>query len=277
MSQNPSSGASPGNGPSVDSLVKTIDQIESQLKDYQQAQKKTGRIMALGSLAILVVMVLFMVNLYDTARTKFTEDKVRAALITAAQGLEPEIKVQITEAANEIIPLYIETAKDQMSKDWPAIQTKLSEKATKFPEQVQGMLVKDGQEMLNRVEKHLEKTIQKEFPGVTTENAHKLADSLISHTALKSEKLHERLATISKTEYDKLYKVMEKFPIGDYASLDRAALEKKVLRKVVQVVDYELEVHGTKEGLDLEELQKQGIIGTTLLGGNPAPAPAPAK
>ncbi len=266
MSQNPSSGASPGNGPSVDSLVKTIDQIEAQLKEYQHAQKRTGRIFALGSLAILVVMILFVVKLYDTAKTKFTEDKVREALFTAAKGLEPEIKSQIETAAREIIPLYIEAAQAQMSKDWPVIQAKLSEKTNKFPDQVRGMLVKDGQAMLDRVEKHLEKTLTKEFPGVTPDNAHKLADSLINHTALKSERLGEQLSKISDVEMKKIQAVLEKFPIDELSKLDRSVLEKKVLRKVVQVIDYELEVHGTKDGLDLDELQKQGIIGTTLLG-----------
>jgi hypothetical protein len=270
MSQNPSSG-SPGTGPSVDSLVKTIDQIEVQLKEYQHAQKRTGRIVAVGSLALVIAMVLFLLNLYNTGRTKLTQDKVREALFTAAKSLEPEIRSQIETAAKDIIPKYIEAAQEQMAKDWPVIQAKLSEKSQAFPAKVQGMLAADGQAMLDRVEKHLEGTLQKEFPGVTSDTAHKLADSLLTHTALKSENLKKRLDTISEAEMKRLQAVLEKFPIADESKLERSVLEKKVLRKVVQVIDYELEVHGTKEGLDLEELQKQGIIGTTLLSGN-APA-----
>lgn len=266
MSQNPSSG-SPGTGPSVDSLVKTIDQIEVQLKEYQHAQKRTGRIVAVGSLALVIAMVLFMLNLYNTGREKLTQDRVREALFAQAKALEPEIRSQIEASAREIIPLYIEAAQAQMAKDWPVIQAKLTQKSQEFPAKVQGILAKDGQAMLDRVEKHLEGTLKKEFPGVTTESAHKLADSLLTHTALKSEQLKSRLETISQTEMKKLQTVLEKFPITEEAKLERSVLEKKVLRKVVQAIDYELEVHGTKDGLDLEELQKQGIIGTTLLSG----------
>jgi hypothetical protein len=266
MSQNPSAGASPGAGPSPESLVKTIDQIESQLREYQQAQKKTGRIVALGTLAILICLTLFAVSLYNTVTQRFTKETLVDALSNAAQGMEPQIKRQIITAAEEILPLYVQAAQEQISKDWPEIQQKLSAKSNQFPDQVQKLLVTDGQKMLARVEKHLEKTLTKEFPKVTPEKAQQLAQMLINHTALKSEKINDRLEKLSMHELEKLQKVLEKYPINDYAALDRPVLEKKVLRKVVQVIDFELEVHGTKDGLDFEELRKQGIIGSAILG-----------
>lgn len=265
MSQNASAGSSPGVGPSVESLTRTIDQIETQLKEFQSAQKRTGRIIAVGTLAILVLMILFFAALWKLVNERLQPSHFSTALQAAAKQLEPQIRTQVTAAAEEIIPLYLQTAQEQLMADWPVIQQKLSAKTNEFPEKVRGMLVSDGQKMLDRVEKHLEKTLAKEFPGLDAEKGTKLAESLINHTALKSEKLGARLEKIANTELDKVQKILEKYPIADYAAMDRAALEKRTLRKVVQVIDYELEVHGSKEGLDFEELRKQGIIGSALL------------
>lgn len=269
MSSNPSPS---GAAVSAEQLEQTTRAISQKLDALRAEQRSLRRIMILGSLLLVCTMLVFGWKLWSYGHETYTKEKLQLALEGARPGIEPELKDRAQRFYDQLAPVYTQAALSRWDVIRPQIQSRFAEEANLFPSKLQDKVNVHVDAAFKRVESNVRKSLDKELPTLAFEKLGDVHELIKGSLATQAQKMHERLEKLYKMELSRFQRTLEKFPVPDATAMDRAALQKRFLHELIQLVDHEIFVFGTPEGLNLENIKLE------LKVGNPNdPVTGPAK
>ena len=263
MSSNPSSPGpgSPGSNVSVQQLEQTAQAIAQKLEGLRSEQRSLRSVLILGSLLLITTMLVFGWKLWSAGRENFSEAKVNAALASTQERLAPELRIRANRLYQQLYPVYTRAAMERWDVIRPQIQARLAAEAEAFPEDLQRRINSDVSAAFKRVELNVKQNLEKELPTLAFERLGDVQELVKASLITQADKLHERLAKLYSNEVTRFKKVLDKFPVPDTAEMDRNALQKRFLHELIQLVDYEIFVYGTPEGLSFENVRMELNVG----------------
>jgi hypothetical protein len=259
MSSNPSN--APGSSVSVEQLEQTAQAIAQKLDALRAEQRSLRSVMILGSLLLICTMLVFGWKLYSTGRDNFSEEKVRMAFEASKGNVTTELQSRAHTLYKELYPVYLKAATERWDSVRPKLEAKFASEAAAFPVELQKHVTDDINAAFTRVQTSTQKTFDKELPSLSVERMGDVHELIKDSIVKEADKLHDRMGKVFSMEQGRFEKILKKFPVPDATNANRNALQKEFLHELIQLLDHEIFVYGTPEGLDIEHIKMELNVG----------------
>jgi hypothetical protein len=221
-------------------LSQSVDELNSLVQREIQTSRRASRQSLFSVLVLALIVFVFVVVNTVNLRSEFTEDKIRQSLAAELQELRPAAMRELGTLGRDVLPVYAEEGRRQLSQMTPRLVTVLEQEIEAFSGDVLARVHGRLTEAERRVLAKTEIEIFKHFPGL--------------HDPVAREKLGKRLfevtdASVSRSiadfdkrfgaQVDRLRAAILDFDVSD-ANETPVELQKRFLHTWLQLLDEEI-------------------------------------
>ena len=254
MAESPNSPGNDPNGATLALMEKTIASLEQQLVEMKQAQSSANRIYVLGSVIMVTLLLVWAFFLYTAVKANLTQEEVQKAVMNEFEEMRPALQDRAREVAYAVGPVYQKLALKKVEELRPKLEESFKKEAEGLSKEVQTRVTTQIEASLKHVGDGLKEKVKEKFPALTPEKLDALADKMTADFTDQGAKLQVEVKDIYMKEAAKVQGVMDKFPLADYEKVPKYDVEKLLVRKLLQLVDHEIEVSGTPDGIDVQKI-----------------------
>ncbi|MCX5659916.1 MAG: hypothetical protein NTW19_09365, partial [Planctomycetota bacterium] len=117
-------------------MQKTADEIGRLVQEIRSVQSAMRIQMLLGSIATVLIMVVFGGMLYARMRENLAAEKLQEAARHRASTILPLLADRLKASVHSVLPEYQKLARERVSAITPALQTRLRAQADLIPAQI---------------------------------------------------------------------------------------------------------------------------------------------
>lgn len=264
--------ANPPANPGPPDASAHAQQIQTLVDELAGHQKATRTTLLVGSLVLVLILLLFGIGLYTTARSNLSAQQLEPALMKRVEARTPELQRKATEAVTLAMPTYQSLARQKMTEITPELRKRARQEFDQLPEVLQQRLGERMETMQASVESHIESQIAARFELLPPERVEKLTLHLSDELHRVGTSVQSNLEDRYTQQLERLNTVLSQFDVSNPEGMSDQDLQLKLIENAALLV-----VHLAQNPDELPTLPAIASEGETSSDPTSQKQTAPAK